>query len=67
LLGGRRLIAVLEGDSVPDVFIPRLAAWYLSGQLPIDRLVREYDFKDVATAVADAHNGRAIKPILRMS
>ncbi len=67
LLGGRRLIAVLEGDSVPEVFIPRLARFYLDGRLPLQRLTREYDFKDIATALDDAHHARAIKPILRMS
>ena len=67
LLGGRRLISVLEGDSVPDVFIPQLAELYLSGRLPLDRLTRDYDFRDIGRALDDAHHGRTIKPILRMS
>ena len=67
LLGGRRLIAVLEGDSVPDKFIPQLAQYYLDGRLPLDRICREYDFMDIARALEDAHHARAIKPILRMN
>jgi aryl-alcohol dehydrogenase len=66
LLGGRRLVAVLEGDSVPDVFIPRLAQFYLDGRLPLGRLTREYDFRDIGRALDDAHQARSIKPILRM-
>lgn len=65
LTGGRRLIAVLEGDSIPDLFIPRLAELHLAGKLPIDRLVRDYAFADVARAMHDAASGRAIKPVLR--
>jgi aryl-alcohol dehydrogenase len=66
LLGGRRLVAVLEGDSVPDVFIPRLAQFYLDGKLPLGRLTREYDFHDIGHALDDAHQARSIKAILRM-
>jgi aryl-alcohol dehydrogenase len=66
LLGGRRLVAVLEGDSIPDVFIPRLAQFYLDGRLPVGRLTREYDFRDIGAALDDAHAARSIKPILRM-
>lgn len=65
LTGGRRLVAVLEGDSIPDVFIPRLAELYLAGRLPFDRLVRNYAFAEVARAMNDAATGQAIKPILR--
>lgn len=66
LLGGRRLIAVIEGDSVPDVFIPRLARFHAQGLLPLERLTREYDFSDIGAALDDAQHARAIKPILRM-
>ena len=65
LSGGRRLIAVLEGDSEPDVFIPQLAAMHRAGQLPLERLVHEYAFADIGRALADAAAGRAVKPLLR--
>lgn len=65
LTGGRRLIAVLEGDSVPDAFIPQLAQLHLAGRLPIDRLVVDYGFDDIAAALDDASAGRVIKPVLR--
>jgi aryl-alcohol dehydrogenase len=66
LTGGRKLIGCLEGDSVPDKFIPLLAKHYLAGRLPFDRLVKYYDFADIATALNDASAQRAVKPILRM-
>lgn len=64
LTGGRRLIAVLEGDSVPDVFIPRLAAMHRAGRLPLDRLITKYDFTAIGRALEDAAAGRSIKPVL---
>jgi aryl-alcohol dehydrogenase len=65
LSGGRRLIAVLEGDSEPADFIPQLAAMHRAGGLPIERLVAPYDFADIGRALADAAAGRVIKPVLR--
>lgn len=67
LTGGKKLIGCLEGDSVPERFIPLLAEHYLAGRLPFDRLVKHYDFEDVAVALDDAQQQRAIKPILRMA
>jgi aryl-alcohol dehydrogenase len=67
LVGGKSLTGVLEGSSVPDVFIPRLIDWHLAGLLPVDRLVRDYPFADIARALDDAAHGRAIKPVLRMA
>ncbi len=67
LLFGRKLVGVLEGGSVPAVFLPRLFELYRSGQLPVDRLITRYAFADIATALQDAAQGRAIKPVLNMA
>ncbi len=65
LVGGRSLTGVLEGSSVPDEFIPRLADLHLAGKLPLQRLVAQYPFAAIANALDDAQHGRAIKPVLR--
>jgi aryl-alcohol dehydrogenase len=67
LLGGKSIVSVLEGDSVPDEFIPRLANLFLAGDLPIDRLIAEYPFSAIERALADARSGTVIKPVLRMN
>ena len=67
LVGGKSLLSVLEGDSVPDLFIPQLADFYLAGQLPLDRLTTNYAFADIAHALDDAHHARVIKPVLQMA
>jgi aryl-alcohol dehydrogenase len=66
LQGGRTVRGVIQGDSRPREFIPRLVDLYLAGRFPIDRLIRRYDFADINRAAADAVAGIAIKPVLRM-
>jgi aryl-alcohol dehydrogenase len=60
----RRLIGVIEGDSVPQLFIPKLIDLYKKGLFPFDRLITFYDFKDINKAFEAAENGDAIKPVL---
>lgn len=67
ILKGRTVTGVLEGSSVPEEFIPRLAALQLEGRLPYGRLVSLYDFADLPRALADAEAGRVIKPVLRLA
>lgn len=64
LLFGRTVKGIIEGDSVPQVFIPKLIDFYLSGRLPLDKLVKKYAFEEINAAVEDSENGRAIKPVL---
>lgn len=60
----RRVIGVSEGDSVPQLFIPRLVRLYEQGRLPVDRLVRTYPFTEINTAVEDAARGATVKPVV---
>ena len=64
---GRRTIGIIQGDAVPQIFIPKLIALYKAGQFPFDRLVRFYDFSKINAAIADAKAGHTIKPVLRIS
>jgi aryl-alcohol dehydrogenase len=63
---GKKLQGIVEGDSNPDVFIPKLIALYRQGRFPFDKLVRFYPFSELNKAVADSESGVAIKPIVRM-
>jgi aryl-alcohol dehydrogenase len=65
MVPGKRIIGIVEGDSVPQVFIPRLVDLYLQGRFPFDRLVGFYDFAQINEAIADSESGKTIKPILR--
>lgn len=57
---------VVEGDAVPQEFIPQLIALWQAGQFPFDRLIRTYPFEQINEAVADSRSGVTIKPVLRM-
>ncbi len=64
LQGGRTVRGVVQGDSRPRDFIPRLVDLFMAGQMPFDRLITRYDFADINRAAADATSGATIKPVL---
>jgi aryl-alcohol dehydrogenase len=66
LPGGRKTLGIIQGDAVPQRFIPKLIALYRAGQFPFDRLVKFYPFSEINQAIADAKRGKTIKPVLRM-
>jgi aryl-alcohol dehydrogenase len=66
LAGGRQLRGILGGDAHPGLFIPRLVDFWRQGRFPFDRLLSFYPFAEIERAFADAHSGKAIKPVLLM-
>lgn len=67
LIPGKTIRGIVEGDSVPDVFIPRLVELHAQGRFPMDRLVKFYDLDGINDAAHAAEEGEAIKPVLRVS
>lgn len=63
---GKSMIGVIEGDSVPRVFIPQLVAYFKEGRFPFDRLVRFYAPEQINQAFEDSKNGITVKPVLRI-
>ncbi len=66
LLVGRRVVGVMQGDSVPRTAVPQLLAAHRAGRMPIERLVSPYPFERIADAVADLRSGAAVKPVLML-
>jgi len=64
LAGGRQLRGILGGDAHPGLFIPKLLDYWRQGRFPFDRLLTFYPFAEIDRAFADAHSGKAIKPVL---
>jgi aryl-alcohol dehydrogenase len=62
----KRLMGIVEGDAVPDIFIPRMIELWRQGRFPFDRLVKFYDFADIGRALTDSERGITVKPVLRM-
>src|SRR5262249_33214605 len=67
LLKGRKLRGTMGGDIAPTVFIPRLLDLHRQGRFPVDRLVKNYPFRGVNTAIRDSLSGATINPVLTFS
>jgi len=66
IMNGRTVKGIIEGDAVPDQFIPKLIELYKQGQFPFDRMITYYPFDEINKAVEDMEKGLVIKPVLRM-
>lgn len=63
-LMGRTVRGVIEGDTVPALFIPQLMNLHAAGRFPFEKLVRTYAFDEIVAAVKDSESGVTVKPIL---
>lgn len=61
---GRQVQGIVEGNSVPRVFIPQLLELRRAGRFPLEKLVRSYPFTDLEAAIADTTSGEAVKAVL---
>ena len=62
----KTIYGIIEGDSVPDVFIPQLIDLHLQGRFPFDKLVKYYPFERINEAAQDSERGLTIKPIIQI-
>jgi aryl-alcohol dehydrogenase len=65
LMNGRTVTGLLQGDSIPQLFIPRLIELHSQGRFPFDRMIGFYPLDEINKAVADIEGGRVIKAVLR--
>lgn len=63
---GKSIIGVIEGDAIPQIFIPRLVQFYKEGRFPFDKLIKFYDFDNLEDAFEDSKTGKTIKPVVVM-
>jgi aryl-alcohol dehydrogenase len=63
---GRSVRGVVQGDSVPKEFIPKLVDLIMDGKFPIEKMITFYDLADINRAAAESSSGKTIKPVLRM-
>jgi aryl-alcohol dehydrogenase len=64
ILFGRTVRGIIEGDSIPDMFIPQLIELWRQGRFPFDRLVRFYSLDQINDAVHASETGEVLKAIL---
>lgn len=63
---GKTISGVIEGDSDPQTFIPKMIELFRQGLFPFDRLIQFYSLEDINVAIADTTSGKTIKPVLRI-
>ena len=66
MISGRTITGVMEGDSIPQEFIPRLAALNAEGKFPYHELITEFPLDRINEAEAASADGSVIKPVLLM-
>jgi aryl-alcohol dehydrogenase len=62
--GGKTVRGCVEGDAIPQEFVPQLIDMYRSGRFPLDNLITRYPFDQLNQAVADTVAGTTVKPVL---
>jgi aryl-alcohol dehydrogenase len=64
LISGRTITGVMEGDSTPNEFIPKLAALNAAGQFPYHELIQTFPIGQINEAEQASMSGAVIKPVL---
>jgi aryl-alcohol dehydrogenase len=67
MLRGISVRGIVQGDSVPDVFIPQLVELHRSGRFPFHKMVTKYPFEQINQAIADQAAGKVVKPVFTFS
>ena len=66
VLTGKGIRSILEGESIPDIFIPQLIELNAQGRFPFEKLTKFYSLDQINQAAKDSENGGTIKPIIRL-
>ena len=66
LQNGRTVRGVIQGDSVPQEFIPLLVDHIVAGRFPVEKTITFYPLAEINRAAAESASGKTIKPVLRM-
>lgn len=66
MLLGRSIRGIVEGDSVPQIFIPQLVELNRQGRFPFDKLIKFYPFDKINDAVKDSEAGVTLKAVLKI-
>jgi aryl-alcohol dehydrogenase len=64
LVKGWTFKTVVQGSSVPQVFIPHLIDLWREGKFPFEKLIGEYDLEHINDGFEDSRNGSVIKPVV---
>ncbi len=67
LISGKRIEGSWGGSSFPDRDIPRIAALYREGKLPLEKLLgKRYPLKKINEALVDLEKGHTTRPLIEI-
>lgn len=64
LLAGVKVYGIIEGDAVPDEFIPRMARLQAEGSFPFEKMITKFPFSQINEAIEAQHQGEVVKAVL---
>ena len=64
---GRTVTGIIEGDTVPQRFIPQMIALWQQGRFPFDRLIQKFPLAKIDEAERASLAGEVVKPVLQLS
>lgn len=65
IMFGRTIRGIVEGDSIPDIFIPQMIELWRQGLFPFDKLITFYNLDNINEAVKASEDGKVLKAVLR--
>lgn len=66
MLEGRTMQGFIQGNAIPQLFIPKLVEYFKAGLFPLDKLIKVYDLEQINEAYDDVHKGKALKAVVKM-
>ncbi len=63
MLRGISVRGIVQGDSVPDVFIPKMVDLYMDGRFPFHKMVTKFSFEQINQAIQGQAAGQVVKPV----
>ncbi len=63
LMKGLTIRGIIEGEAIPEIFIPQLIDLFMAGRFPFDKMITKYPFDDINIAVEDQKAGNAVKVV----
>jgi aryl-alcohol dehydrogenase len=61
---GKTVMGIIEGDVVPQRFIPQMIVLWRQARFPFDRLVRKFPLAKIDEAERASLSGEVVKPVL---
>lgn len=64
MVSGKRFMGAVEGQVVPQEYIPKMVKWYREGKFPFDIFMKKYPADKFLDAISGMESGEVIKPII---